>query len=63
MKILRYLFGLTLLGLTGLCVSVLAVGLFLSWPCLANMGASPAALTEAETVRIPSPSGSTLAGW
>ncbi|MSP03416.1 MAG: alpha/beta hydrolase [Acetobacteraceae bacterium] len=56
--------GLLLItGIAGLCGSVLVTGLLLSRPDPAVIGPPPADLPGAETVRIPSASGSVLAGW
>ncbi len=54
---------LVLLLATGLCASVLAVGLRLSSPCRRPVGPVPAELPGAEAVEIPSASGSVLRGW
>lgn len=47
----------------GLCVAVLIVGLLLSAPAPAVIGQPPPSLNGAETVEIPSASGSRLHGW
>jgi uncharacterized protein len=49
-------------GAVALAVAVVAVGLFLSAPARAKVGAGPADL-HAEEVTIASPSGATLRGW
>lgn len=62
----RLVAGLLLLGIlagAGLCASVLAVGLRLAAPAGAAVGSPPADLPGAETVQIPSLSGSLLHGW
>src|SRR5882757_5436069 len=47
---------------SGLAIAVIAVGLFLSAPARAIIGAPPPDL-QAETVAIPSASEATLSGW
>src|ERR1700742_3316453 len=54
---------LTVLLAMGLCISVLAVGLYLSSPSSTVIGQPPATLPGAEPVEIPSASGSVLRGW
>jgi fermentation-respiration switch protein FrsA (DUF1100 family) len=52
-----------LVSLAGLFAAVLAVGLYLSSPRQAVIGDPPATLPAAETVSIPSASGTTVHGW
>lgn len=62
----RVVVGLLIIGVlfgAGLCAAVLAVGLALSSPAPAAIGPPPPTLPGAETVEIPSASGSTLHGW
>ena len=62
----RVTLGLAAVGLTfgsGLCAAVVVVGLKLSNPRPADIGSPPADLPGAETVSIPSGSGSRLGGW
>ena len=58
-----WLLGLGALAVVGLCAAVLAVGLYLSSPAAADIGAPPAFLPGAESVSFPSGSGATVHGW
>ena len=51
------------LAVAGLCAAVLVVGLHLSAPRQTGIGAPPPELPTAESVSIPSASGSVLRGW
>jgi fermentation-respiration switch protein FrsA (DUF1100 family) len=53
---------LALVGALGIFVSVVAVGVLLSWPATGEIGPPPADLA-AENVTITSGSGATLRGW
>ncbi len=61
-KRLRWVTFVTLAGIAGLAAAVIAVGLFLSAPVRATVGAAPTDL-PAEPVAIASPSGAILSGW
>jgi fermentation-respiration switch protein FrsA (DUF1100 family) len=62
-RIIAGLVLLCVLGVIGLCASVLAVGLWLAWPSPAAIGPPPLGLAGAEPVQIQSASGSVLRGW
>ncbi len=58
-----WLVGLCLVGAAGACAAVVAVGLVLSSPHRAVIGAPPATLPGAETVAFPSGSAAVVQGW
>ena len=62
-QVIIVLIVMVLLGVVGLCGSVLAVGMHLSAPRFAVIGKAPAALSDAESVAIQSDGGATLSGW
>jgi uncharacterized protein len=55
--------GVVTLGMVGLVASVVAFGVFMSWPWRARVVGPPSADLHAEAVEIASLSGATLRGW
>lgn len=62
-RLLIILVSLPIVFVTGLCASVLAVGLHLSAPSRAVVGPPPANLRDAQDFEIASASGATIKGW